>query len=142
MFPCHPSCLRPSMETHHEPFHNAKSLMDDLGEGGQAVGSAGCIAEMTRACRPPCDVNHGVVPPHLLPTLVVYTHTALWGRTGRGWEEPVEEDWCEDGTRGACQWGGGAPSLPRRCVPLGREPFMPMFHRWACMTSRMQLPIT
>lgn len=49
-FPCHPSCSS-SSPTHHQPFHDPKSLMDDLGKGGQAVGGAGCIAETAQVCK-------------------------------------------------------------------------------------------
>lgn len=34
-----------------QPFQNPKSLMDDLGEGGQAVGGAGGVAEMAQVCK-------------------------------------------------------------------------------------------
>ena len=42
----------------HEPLHDAKVVMDDLGQGGQAVGGAGGIA----------DNLHGVV-------ILVMVHT-------------------------------------------------------------------
>ena len=47
------------MDCGHESLHDAKVVMDDLGQGGQAVGGAGGIA----------DSLHGVVI-----LIMVHTH--------------------------------------------------------------------